>query len=422
MVRAVVHPVSNASQQDDNKAGEFIIKLGSALHSYGTSTPDLEFSIARMMKRLGLEGHFFAQPTGLFISIGRPGHHQTSLMRVEPGEVNLEKLELLNELARRVADGRVLPVDGIREVDSIVKSPPRYGKFLVLACYGLSSAAVCRFLGGGWREISAAGVIGALTGILALILSKKKEASFLLEPAAAAVAASLSVVIARAITPISLYETILAGVIAAIPGMTLTTAMLDLATRNLVAGTSRLTWAVLIFIEVIFGVAIGYQTQRLFKGSLASVVPIQLAGWTEWLALIVAPLSLSVRFNARPRNFLWITAACILAYGGSRFGASLFDWRFGGFAGAVAASMTGELFCRITKRPPTVVIAPSIVLLVPGTIGFGSVSEFFANNPLSGVEAAFDMLLIAISIVIGVLVSQAILPRRRGADRISQSP
>ena len=404
-------------EQDEQQAAEFVIKLGSALHAHDTSTHDLELSISRMIDRLGLTGHFFAQPTGLFISIGRLGKQQTSLVRVEPGEVNLEKLELLNELADRVAAGLVLPADGVREVDAIVNAPSRYGPFLMLLSYGIASAAVCRFLGGGWREILASGCIGVLIGVLAQLFSRSKESSFLFEPAAAAIASSLSIIIAAKMMPISLYDTILAGVISAIPGMMLTTAMFDLATRNLVAGTARLTWAVLIFVEVIFGVALGYQTQRLFGGTLPAVGPVPLAAWTAWLALIVAPLALAVRFKARPRDFGWVMLTCVLAYGGSRLGASVLDWRFGGFIGAFAASVAGSIFTRLTNCPATVVVAPAIVLLVPGTIGFGSVSDFLSNNILRGVEAAFDMVLVAISIVIGVLIARVLLPRGEQVSR-----
>jgi uncharacterized membrane protein YjjP (DUF1212 family) len=346
------------------------------------------------------------------VSIGALTNRQTGLIRVEPGRVNLEKLELLGELARDVAAGRVQPGEVAAQVDAIVNARDPYHPALTLLCYGVSSAAVCRFLGGGWREIVAAGFLGLLTGVLSLLFSRSKDLSFLTEPVTAAGASALAIVISNSFLPISLYETILSGIIAIVPGVIFTIAMLELATRNLMAGAARITWALLIFVELIFGVALGYQTQRLYGGVAPSAALTPLPNWTEWLALAVAPIAFAVQLKARPRHTAWIILACVLSFGGSRLGAALFDWRFSAFLGAFAASAAGGVFARTTRRPAAVVIAPAIFLLVPGTVGFGSVFQFLTQNFNQGIEAGFHMALVAISIVMGILVARVVLPDR----------
>jgi uncharacterized membrane protein YjjP (DUF1212 family) len=394
----------------DRQAAEFVVRLASALHSHGAATPDLEHDIDNIMKQLGLEGAVLAQPTGLFVSIGPPGNQQTSVVRVQPGEVNLEKLGCLDELAKRVARGEVSLAAGTRDVERIIAARPRYAVWLRCLCYGLASAAVCRFLGGGLPEIVVAGSIGLIIGVVAFLLSKTEQGLILVEPLAAAIASAVAVVAANVFTPLSLHEAILGGVISAVPGMLLTVAMIELATRNLVAGTARLAWVVLIFLEITFGIVLGLQTQRLFGANVINAVPVALPLWTEYLALLVAPLAFSVRFFARPRDIPWIVVACIVSYGGSRLGAYLFDPTLGGFVGAFCASAAANLFARITGRPAAVLLAPAILILVPGSIGFGSVSSFLERNVVSGVEAAFDMVLVAMSIVIGYLIGKAIVP------------
>ncbi|HXG67671.1 MAG TPA: threonine/serine exporter family protein [Blastocatellia bacterium] len=396
-----------------SQAAEFITRSASALHAYGTATHRVEQAVEVMMDRLGLEGEVFALPTGLFVSIGPPGEKQTSIIRVAPGEINLGKLALLDELVHRVTREGIQPEEGIREVEAIVTAPPRYSTLLNIFCSFIVSATVCVFLRGGWREIFVSGCIGVLTGILALLCRKLPNATFLFEPAAAALSSAIAVIIARNLMPISVYETMLAGLIATIPGLILTTAMIELAMRNLVAGTVRLTWAALIFLEITFGVAFSSQAQKLFPGGLPPVSPVPLPFWAEAVALLIAPLALSVKFNARMQDIGWIIAACVVSFYGSRLGAALFGWEFGGFVGAFCAGAASNIFARVKNLPRAVVLTPALLLLVPGSIGFVSVSNFLSRNVLSGVEAAFNMVLVAMSIVIGLLLSHTVVPSRK---------
>ena len=62
--------------------------------------------------------------------------------------------------------------------------------------------------------------------------------------------------------------------------------------------------------------------------------------------------------------------------------------------------------------PPATPV-PGIMLLVPGSFGFRSVSSFLERDVLSGVESAFDMAQIAGALVGGLLFANALLRPRR---------
>ncbi len=407
------NPLQNDEITTEKQAAEFLIKLGSALHNYGTSSERLEYALEKLMARLGVQGDIFAAPTGLFISIGPPGHQHTSIIRVDPGEVHLEKLALLDELTQRVNEGEIRPHEGIEMVEAIVNAPSRYGTLMTMLSYSVASAMFCRFLDGGWREIVVSAFIGLLIGICGYFFSKRKHTSFLFEPMAAAISSAMAIFIAHKIIAISVYEVTLAGLIAAVPGMTMTLAMKDLAMRNLVAGTARVAWAGLLFIEVAFGFAVGTQINKLFALPLPEIDPVGLPVWTEWLALLIAPFALSVRFQARPKDFLWIMIGCVISFAGARLGASYFAWEYSGFIGAFFACAASNIIARMRNLPSAIVLSPALLLLVPGSIGFVSVSNFLEKNILTGVAAAFSMVMVAMSIVIGLLLANAIVPSRK---------
>src|SRR5262245_48488983 len=85
----------------------FAVKLGQALHKYGTSTHRLETMMNLVLEKLELHGQFFVTPTGIFASFGLPEEQRTSLIRVESTDVDLEKLARLDILVNQVIRGDV---------------------------------------------------------------------------------------------------------------------------------------------------------------------------------------------------------------------------------------------------------------------------------------------------------------------------
>jgi len=71
-----------------------------------------------------------------------------------------------------------------------------------------------------------------------------------------------------------------------------------------------------------------------------------------------------------------------------------------------------NIFSRLLDRPSQVLVVPGILLLVPGSIGYRSLNAMMEREVVSGIETAFSMLVIAVSLVAGLLMSNAVTPRR----------
>ena len=409
-------PIVRAASDTYNVADtriRFVVKLGQALHRYGTPTHRLEQAMKLILNRLGLEGEFLSTPTGIFASFGRPEEHRTALIRVEPGEVNLEKLVLLDDLAGLVLRGKLDAVEGSRLVDTFVASPPRYNAWMTTLSFGLASSASTQFFGGGWREALAAGVIGLTLGTLASLTKRSSDTIRLFEATAAIFASVLAIVAMQVFSPLSFYITTLAGLIVLVPGLTLTTGIRELATRNLISGTARLMGAGLVFFELGFGVALGSQIQNFLPPADLYLAPVPLPAWTLYIALIVAPLAFVVLLKARPQDTLWILLAGWLAFGGARTGVYLLGQQLGAFVGAIVIGAASNLCARWRNQRASVTLVPGILLLVPGSIGFGSFLKFIERDVLSGIETAFQMLLVAVALATGLLIANVIIRPRQ---------
>jgi len=391
---------------------DFVEKLARALHRYGCTAPALEDALNAVCKRLDIEGEFFATPTAIFASLEAADHHDTFLIRVEPGHVNLDKLSRLDRLAHDVADGTISSTEASRLIDEIRATPPRYrGKTTVIGAV-IASAGSARFFGGGWREILTCGVIGCISGLLSLVARRNKERFQLFEPVAAFCAGVIACVAAVYLAPVSLFIATCSGLIILLPGLTVTTAISELATQHLASGTARMMSAIMVFLTIGFGLAVGLKLGMVTLHPNIEAISVPLPAWTLYVALVLAPLGFMVRFQAHPRDAVPIVLICALAFGCSRLGAQLMGVANGGFAGALAVGVASGLYSRWRGQPALVTSTVGIIVLVPGSVGFRSITNIIAKDPVAGIQTALTMVVVAVAIVTGLLLARVIVPRR----------
>jgi uncharacterized membrane protein YjjB (DUF3815 family) len=137
-----------------------------------------------------------------------------------------------------------------------------------------------------------------------------------------------------------------------------------------------------------------------------------LPDWTIYVALVASALALTTLFRAPTRDLPYITIAAFLAYYGVAFGAWSLGPELGAAIGAFAVALFANAYARIGGRPAAIVLIPALILLVPGTLGFKSLSLLISHESLDGIETAVAMAVVATGLVTGLLVANAVLPAR----------
>ncbi len=391
----------------------FVLRLGRSLHTSGYAAHRLEEALELASGRLGLEGQFFSTPTSIMASFGPQDDQRTFLIRVEPGESNLGKLARTDEVTREVLHGQLTPLEGSRQLEAIELAPPPYPVWLTTAAFAIASGSSARFLGGGWREMVAGLGIGLVIGLLSLMTARVTGLGRVFEPVAAFTASLLAACIATAGFPISVFLATLAGVIVLIPGLMLTTAMTEISTRHLASGTARLMGAVVLLLGITFGIALGSKLSGMLMGQIVSVRAAQLPDWTLLVAMVVSALAFVILLKAELRDAPWIVLAGALAVGGARIGGDTLGPELGAFVGALVTGMASNWYARLTNRSSQIVLVPGLLMLVPGSIGLRSLASLLDKNVVVGVEGAFRMVLIAVSLVAGILIAQIVSPKRK---------
>ncbi|MBK7642826.1 MAG: threonine/serine exporter family protein [Planctomycetes bacterium] len=243
-------------------AVDFVLELGRALHIQGASSPEIEYSMTLAARKLGLAGEFFATPTSIFASFlaeieSSASASTTHLLRVVPGGTDLAKRARVDEILRDVLAERLDAEEGRVLLAAVAADPPHWPRALVLVCSALSSAAAARFFGLDAFEIALAGGVGLAVELLALVAqhSARLKRGFL--PLAAFLAAAI-VALASGLrgepTPL---QVVVAGLITLLPGLRITTAMIELALDHLAAGTARFFGSLVSLIAMLFGAALG---------------------------------------------------------------------------------------------------------------------------------------------------------------------
>ncbi|NQD37101.1 threonine/serine exporter family protein [Permianibacter sp. IMCC34836] len=392
----------------------FVLRLAKALHTYGTPAYELERIINDVAKKLGFGLECFSLPTMITLSLFEPDRHSSFVIRVAPGDINLEKLTRSHDLAERVLHGEIAIAAAAQELATITTAPPRWGQWAVIFSFGLVSSGVARVFGGDWAEMLSSLLIGVLVGGLAIWTARSLIWTYMFPTLAALLAALTSYALASALGHTSVFTTLVSGVIVLLPGLMITVGLAELATQNLVSGTARLSGAAILFVLMGFGVAVGDQLGVKLFPQLVYTAPKLLPVWTEWPAVLLAGLGFVALFQARMRDGIWVVLAGLIAYSSARYGSSLLGPVAGAFCGAFVIGGVSHLFRFIFDRPNSIMLVPGIILLVPGSVGFRSLHALLEQNVVAGLDIAFQMILAGISLVIGLLLSSVFaLPTRR---------
>lgn len=417
-------PVSIADRRLDNVLNYpdrhepvgFMLRLIKALHTYGVPSYELERLMTNVADQLGYGLQSSAVPTSITMTfIQDEDKPRTYVIRSNSGEVNVDKLSRTIDVAHAVINGEMTTEQGAQELTEISNSKPLHSKAWMILCFTLVSICISRIFGGGFEEIITASATGVVVGFFVNFGGIRSETVSNLMPALAAfVATMISFGFNSWLGLSSTYIPVVSGIMVLIPGMMLTIAMAELATQNLVSGTARLLGSGVIFIQMIFGVATGTQIAGMIFGeaTITRGIDHQLPGWTIWIAIAISSWALMMLFQTRSKHFPWILVATCLSFFVSRWGASEMGAATGAFIGALTIGLFANLAYLIKQVPTAAVMMPGFIILVPGSVGFKSLTELLSHDIISGLDTAFNMIIVGISLITGLLISSiATLPK-----------
>lgn len=389
----------------------FLIQTAVLLHRYGTPSHRLERVMVKVSQQLGVESVFLYTPTALIISMGTGKSEKTYLRRVNSGSIDADKLLLFDSILEQLTAGEISVAQAALQMEKVAKKPPPYSLMTTAVACGVSCASVAFIFGGSILEASVAGALGLGIAMWESVQSRLQWEEGMLFPFAGFVAAMVALVFARYVAPIDDRLVTLASVVVLLPGFTLTVALTELAVGHLSAGVARLAGASAILLTLVMGVAIAWR----IGGSMRTLpeTATQLPSWIQWVAIGVAPIAFSILFRVRTGQWLIVILVCLSGFFGAKWAGSTYGVEVGSFVGALIVGCGSNLYARWRDRPAMIPLAPSLIILVPGSLGYRSLTALLDRQTTEGIEFAFGMVLVAMSLVGGLLASSAVVPPKR---------
>lgn len=390
---------------------KFITKFGRVLHSVGSPAHTLEATMQDMCKLFGLKGNIVSLPTAIFASFSYGEEDITKIDRVEPVGVNLGKLSKVDLIARSVIREQVSFDEGSKQLDDVMNAEDPYGKIVRVLCFIFSAAGFMVLFGGTWGDFLAATTLGILMGLLSL-LRPLGLVYQLFEAMVAVVASFAAYMLVKLFPGLNVGVIILSGLIIFMPGMHITIAIAEIATQNLTSGTSRLMGGIMILLKLTFGVFIGSKMASWFHFQPISMIFDVIPAWFTFVTLPLTALMTTVIFKAERNDWKWVTLAGVFGYFCSKLGAQYLGAELGMFFGGACVGSAANLFARIMDRPSSIFQFPGIILLVPGSVGYRSLNFLFERDVVGGLDTAFTMITLAMSLVVGVFVGNMFIRPR----------
>jgi len=403
----------------DAKA-ELVIAIGRAYHQSGVPSDQLEELMHNVADALRVDLQVTALPTSITAAIG-PGYAQkVVLLRLEPGAIDLQRLSLLNEVYELVLHGGIDAAGAVAEIGRIDALKKSVGALPTVAASCALSLGASVILGGHAAENVASALIGCGIGLLTLVGRRVPAVFRLFDVLAALLATAIVTLASRTSAHLDIYIPIVAGVVQLVPGLQLTTALHELAYRNLVAGTARLGSVLMTLLSLGCGFALGVALMGSgamhVNGAPFTPVPqYQLA-----LAVLAIAGAIAVQQKARARDVPWVLASCGLAELTYRLFALSPGYQVSTFGAALVVGLVTSLGSRFARVPQAVLLVPGLLILVPGALSYESILFVLQSNAAGAATIALNSIVAAVEIVAGILLAQLLIAPPHGFRGVRQ--
>jgi uncharacterized membrane protein YjjP (DUF1212 family) len=399
---------------DEGYSLEFVARLGSALATYGAPAHRLEQVLEILTVDLYVAATISSTPTLLLMDFALPDGNRMRMERIRSNEIDLGRLCLLDELFNEVADHRCTPREGLDRLDQILDQPDPYGPLATCAAFAFTSGAAALLFGGGALEVQLGVVAGAILGLVSVAADYFDGVARIFEPLGAFMVALFIGCAAPWVGPVDVDAVLLAGVIVLVLGFTLTIGVSELVTHHTSSGVARLGRAAVTALLLAFGAALGSHLAELAVGvSVAQLSDTILPFWAAWLAFPVAVVTISVLFRAPLRDWWGVLLVSLLGFVTLEALDGVLRFELGVFLAALAVGCGSNLYARWMDRPSAVTRLPALLFLVPGSLGFVSMSGLLRGDVGVATETAGLVGLVVMSLVTGLVLAGSVIPPRK---------
>ncbi len=384
----------------------FCLQLGEAMIDTTAPVVQVQDALEHVARANGIpDVEVVALPTALVLSTPRAQTARTVAVTAGSRSMRLDQVQEVLEVADLARAGSIGPTEGMRRIgDALERSSP-YSAWQQALGYVLSAAGLALVLGGSLTDVALAAALGAAVVGFATLTARWAEPYQAIVVLVCAFAVSTAVFsLARTGLDVSLLPALVAPLITFLPGALLTTGVIDLATRQMIAGAARLSAGVMMLVLLALGIVAGANLVGI-PASALHAGGSQALGWVgAWVGVGIFGVGVTIRHSAQRRAVPGILVVLVVAYAGQLVGGALLGTQVSAFVGALAMTPVALVIARYAGGPPAMVsFLPAFWLLVPGALGLVGVTSVLGESTDQGLTAVVTAGTTMVAISLGVL-------------------
>lgn len=398
---------------------DLLVELGDAMVRSGAPVTHVQADLLRIAATNGVDdAEIVVLPTALIITVPGQGESRTEVAASGGAGLRLDQIDAVFRVAAAAEYGEIGVGEALSRLRDIRTLPPSVGPAVGVLGHAVIAVGLAIVLSGSWLSFPVAAVLGAAVGGVKLWAANRSAALQVFVPIGCAFAVSTAVAL---LTRTSLDPGFLAPVLGAlvtfIPGGLLTTAVLELATGQMISGASRFIFGGLQLVLLAIGIVGGVQLVGLPVIDIAPAGDSVVGAISPWLGVLVFGVGVLLTFSGKPRSLGWMLLVLYVAFAGQVLGGLLIGSYLSGFVGAAVMTPVAVFAAGQRSGPPTMVtFLPAFWLLVPGAVALVGVTQVMGDTRDAGVTSILTAGVTFVAIALGVVFGSALAPdwlRRR---------
>lgn len=391
---------------------DFMLLYAKQYLASGGPTSRLEESLYQIGQYHNRHTEIFATPTGVFVTvqdIERKNDPVTSLLRLRDTGTDLGTLCKLEHVYTSVVEGRLPLRAGLETLKHSIITRPLYS--IKTSCFAALVGGMA-FSFNSYQRPSAAIVSGLITGLVwlstPLFLKRHFNNPIFTDFMGAFITLVLAALAHGYFETISLEAYALGGIILLVPGLSITTAISELAEQNLVSGTAKLMQASMALLALGLAYLLFQQIAYSLdlREALAPVAAAKQDFWISGICTLIGVASFGVLFKVPPKALIWSTLTGMAGWLTISAVSSTKAAAGAPFIAALVVGLVSSTLGRIWKQPSQVYSVPGIVAMLPGMLALSSFRYFATGDQNSGIAFTFKVAVTAVSITFGLMTAR----------------
>lgn len=398
---------------------DLLVELGDAMVRSGAPVTHVQADLLRIAATNGVhDAEIVVLPTALIITVPGQGESRTEVATSGGTGLRLDQIDAVFRTAAAAEYGEIGPREALRQLRTIRTMPSSVGPPVVVLGHAVIAVGLAIVLAGTWLSFPVAAALGAAVGGIKLVTAGRSAALQVFVPIGCAFAVSTAVaLLARTSLDPGVLPPVLGALVTFIPGGLLTTAVLELATGQMISGASRFIFGGLQLVLLAIGIVGGVQLVGLPVIDIVPADDSAAGAISPWLGVLVFGVGVLLTFSGRPRSLGWMLLVLYVAFAGQVLGGLLVGSYLSGFVGAAVMTPVAVFAAGQRSGPPTMVtFLPAFWLLVPGAVALVGVTQVMGDTRDAGVTSILTAGVTFVAIALGVVFGSALAPdwlRRR---------